>query len=114
MPFDTLQAKKLISSLNAHAARPGGDLMAMAAASLQEALSDTTNSVAAVRAAESEALKAKRNYDDCLLEIKQLREFEVKGKAAIETLTEIASAKKGASQKAKDWLVAQGLANPEG
>lgn len=112
MPFDTIEAKKIINSLRAHTRQPGGELMERAANMLDSALSDAISAIAQVRAAEAEAIKAKGQYEDALLENKRLREESTRGKAAIELLVELADTKKGASTKARDWLLARSLMPP--
>ncbi len=112
MPFDTVKAKQLINSLLAHTTRPGGELMAAAADSLQAAVGDATQGMAAVRGAEAESLKATRLYEDCLLELKTVRESNEVGKRAIATIREIAESKKGAAAKAQAFLAAEALIPP--
>lgn len=112
MPFDTLKAKQTINGLNAHRNHPGGPLMEHAALLLADAVADATQGMAAVRGAEAEALKATRLYEDCLLEVKSLRESDAQGKRAIAAIREIAELKKGASAKAQAFLVAEALVPP--
>ncbi len=109
MSFDTIKAKQIINTLQMHGARPGGDLMALAAASLAEAVADATQGMAAIRGAEAEALKATRLYEGCLLEIKTLRDGDAQRQRAILLLIDIAATKNGASQKALDFIAAEGL-----
>jgi hypothetical protein len=85
--------------------QPGGDLMEQAALSLSEALADATSAMGQIRSAEAEAFESKKKLQDCLLEIKQLRESDVTGQQAIAVLQEIAEMKKGASTRARDWLL---------
>jgi len=113
MPFDTIKAKRIIHSLQAHARQPGGEIMEQAAGSLQEALTDAMTAVAQVRGAEAEAIKAKGLYEDSLLEIKRLREEVDLGKKAIVVLHEVSETKKGAAVKARDWLLAAGILPPK-
>ena len=110
MPFDTIEAKKIINSLRAHTRQPGGELMERAANMLDSALADAVSAISSVRAAEAEATKAKTQYQDALLENKRMREEIVLGKSAITVLQEVAETKKGASAKAADWLTANNLA----
>lgn len=110
MPFDTIEAKKIINTLRAHTRGPGGEVMEKAANSLQEALTDAMTAVSQVRGAEAEALKARGQYEDALLENKRLRESRDLCDKAVVVLRDIATNKKGASQKAADWLTAHKLA----
>lgn len=110
MPFDTIKAKGIITSLEAHQRHPGGELMLGAAAALKEAVADAGNGMALIRQAEAEAMKHQKAYEDTLLEIKTLRENRVLCDSALTVIREIASSKKGASQKAVDWLAANNLA----
>jgi hypothetical protein len=112
MPFDTLKAKQVINGLTAHRNHPGGAIMETAATLLTDAVADATQGMAAVRGAEAEALKATRLYEDCLLEVKSLRESDAQGKRAIAVLREIAELKKGASAKAQAFLVTEALMPP--
>lgn len=109
MPFDTLKAKQVINGLNAHRNHPGGPLMEQAAVLLADAVADATQGMAQVRGAEAEALKATRLYEDCLLEVKSLRESDAQGKRGIAALKEIAGLKKGASARAQAFLVTEAL-----
>ena len=111
MSFDTIEAKKIINTLRAHTRGPGGEVMEKAAISLQDALTDAMTAVAQVRGAEAEAIKAKGLYEDALLENKRLRDIRDLCDKALAVIREIAANKKGASQKAADWLTANKLAS---
>lgn len=108
MPFDTIAAKKTINSLQAHRQQPGGELMERAAGLLQDALADAITATSAVRASEAEAIKARRSYDDAMLEIKTLREQGASIRKHIAVLQEVAATKKGAANKARDYLASIG------
>ena len=110
MSFDTLEAKKIITTLEAHQRHPGGEIMFKAAQSLKEAVADAGNGMAQIRQAEAEATKSKRAYEDTLLEIKALRENKDLCDKALVVIRDIATNKKGASQKAVGWLAANNLA----
>jgi hypothetical protein len=112
MPFDTASARKVIISLQAHRSHPGGEMMVKAADLLNDALTDSVGAMTAIRAAEADALKAKRDNEGALLEIKELRERVAVGDAAVETLKQVAAAKKGAGKIAEAFLIERGLIAP--
>lgn len=112
MPFDTIEARKIVTTLEMHARHPGGEVMQRAADSLKEALADAGNSMALIRNSEAEALKARTQYDGAMLEIKTLREQAKECSASIEVLQQIAEMKKGASAKAREYLNSIGKMPP--
>ena len=112
MPFDTIAAKKIIHSLQAHRQQPGGELMEQAAVSLADAVNDAIIATGQTRSAEAEVIKTKRLYDDCLLEIKTLRETASLCDDAIKTLQKVAETKKGAAGVAREWLLLVGRMPP--
>lgn len=112
MSFDPISAKKIITALQVRRQQPGGDIMEQAATLLQDALNDATAVLGQVRAAETEASRCRRLYDDSLLEIKTLKESDSLCQRAIAVLQEVAETKKGAANKAREWLLSIGRMPP--
>lgn len=113
MSFNIAEAKKVIPTLRSHQFHPGGNIMLAAADLLDSAIGDTANSMSQVRTAEAETMKVRKDYENALLEIKELREKADLGASAIEMLKIVAATKKGASAAAKDWLVNAKIVEPE-
>lgn len=112
MSFDPIAAKKIITALQVRRQQPGGDVMEQAATLLQEAVSESTLALSQVRTAEAEASRSRRLYDDTLIEIKGLKETEALCQRAIAVLQEVAETKKGAANKAREWLLSIGRMPP--
>lgn len=112
MPFDTAEARKVVTSLEAHQRHPGGELMLKASVLLKEFLTDAGNAMNQIRMAEGEALQAKRRLETELLEMKRLREELALTAKAIAVLQQVAETKKGASNVAREYLVSIGKMPP--
>jgi len=110
--FDTLEARKVITSLEAHQRHPGGDLMLKASVLLKDAVADAGNAMNLIRVAEGEAIGAKRRLETELLEMKRIREELALSVKSIEVLQQVAETKKGASNIAREYLVSIGKMPP--